>query len=273
MTAQSPDSFVLEHYEQLIARLHPDQVAIWPLISGHNCRVGSFNNWTVFIFTHTGNSGFVTSNGIGEISSTLIGADSIDDTNKDTVRSRLEKHFMLQARDGVVFIYNEGGLSNLANSELAALAYRHELALGLAPVKIFLSHKGFDKPLVRQFKTTLALLGFEPWLDEDAMPAGTNLERGILKGFTDSCAAVFFVTPEFKDENFIATEVDYAIKEKRAKTDRFSIITLVFGDGTAKGKVPDLLHGYVWKEPRSDLEALQEIIRALPVHVGDVRWR
>jgi hypothetical protein len=53
----------------------------------------------------------------------------------------------------------------------------------------------------------------------------------------------------------------------------FSIITLVFGEGAAKGKVPDLLHGYVWKEPKSQLAALQEIIRALPIHVGSVRWR
>ena len=142
-----------------------------------------------------------------------------------------------------------------------------------ATMKIFLSHKGFNKPMVRQFKTTLTLLGFDPWLDEDAMPAGTNLERGILKGFTNSCAAVFFVTPEFKDENFLATEVDYAIKEKRAKAEKFAIITLLFGNGTAKGSIPDLLHGYVWKEPKTDLEALQEIIRALPIHVGSVRWR
>ncbi|PNE10736.1 MAG: hypothetical protein CR217_12655 [Beijerinckiaceae bacterium] len=162
---------------------------------------------------------------------------------------------------------------SLENSELMALMHRHEIALGLAPMRIFLSHKGSNKAWVRQFKTTLALLGFDPWFDEDAMPAGTNLERGILKGFTDSCAAVFFITPEFKDESFLATEVDYAIKEKREKTDRFAIITLVIGDGTVKGKVPDLLHGYVWKEPKSDLEALQEIIRALPIHVGDVRWR
>jgi hypothetical protein len=58
-----------------------------------------------------------------------------------------------------------------------------------------------------------------------------------------NCAAVFFVTQEFKDENFLATEVDYAIKEKRAKADRFAIITLVFGNGAGKGTVPDLLRG------------------------------
>jgi hypothetical protein len=73
--------------------------------------------------------------------------------------------------------------------------------LGIAPTKIFLSHKGSDKIPVRRFKDTLKLLGFDPWLDEDAMPAGTNLQRGVLDGFEKSCAAVFFITPAFKASN------------------------------------------------------------------------
>ena len=40
--------------------------------------------------------------------------------------------------------------------------------------KIFLSHKGSDKATVTDFKETLEVLGYEPWLDEDAMPAGTS---------------------------------------------------------------------------------------------------
>jgi hypothetical protein len=79
-----------------------------------------------------------------------------------------------------------------------------------------------------------------------------------------SCAAVFFITPDFKDEAFLASEVDYAIAEKRQKRDEFSIITLQFVvDGTA-GVIPDLLRRFVWKTPKSDLEALREIVRALP---------
>jgi TIR domain len=269
MTEITLNAFVLEHYEKLIEHSHPEQVKIWPLISGYDCKSGQFQDWWVIIFIHTGNSGFVTTHGVGELPHSLIGSEIINFENKELARSRIEKHFALRPQDGVVFMR----AGSLENSELMALMHRHEIALGLAPMKIFLSHKGSNKPLVRQFKTTLALLGFDPWLDEEAMPAGTNLERGILKGFTDSCAAVFFITPEFRDESFLASEVDYAIKEKRAKKDRFAIVTLVIGDGTVKGKVPDLLHGYVWKEPKSELEALQEIIRALPIHVGDVRWR
>lgn len=142
------------------------------------------------------------------------------------------------------------------------------------PKNIFLSHKGIDKPFVRMYKTTLELLGFSTWLDEDAMVAGVELERGLLQGFKDSCAAIFFITPSFHDVAFLASEINYAIAEKREKKDRFSIITLVFSDTTGvKGSVPELLKQYVWKEPKNDLEALNEIIRALPIMVGTVAWK
>ncbi len=48
--------------------------------------------------------------------------------------------------------------------------------------RIFLSHKGVDKAQIINFKLALEAVGFAPWLDDDAMPAGTSLERGILQG-------------------------------------------------------------------------------------------
>jgi hypothetical protein len=140
--------------------------------------------------------------------------------------------------------------------------------------KIFLSHKGVDKGTVKDFKNTLEALGYSPWIDEDAMPAGTTLERGILQGMQESCGVVFFITPSFKDEGYLETEVNYAISEKRKKGDKFSIISLQFVDQNGnKGKIPELLEHYVWKTPNSHLEALREIIRALPVIVNTVDWR
>jgi TIR domain len=143
-----------------------------------------------------------------------------------------------------------------------------------SPTKIFLSHKGSNKSLVRDFDSTLKILGFDTWLDEDAMHAGVEVERSILQGFKDSCAAVFFITPEFKDENYLATEINYAIAEKREKGNKFSIITLVFKDETENvGEVPPLLKPYKWKEPDTQLEAIREIIKALPIKSDSVEWK
>ena len=149
---------------------------------------------------------------------------------------------------------------------------REEIVLA-ANKRVFLSHKGVDKPLVRRIYNALNMLGFEPWLDENDMNAGTELERALLRGMKESCAAVFFITPDYIDDNFLASEVDYAIAEKRAKNEKFSIITLVLQKKRVKGTVPDLLHKYVWKEPENELEILTEILKSLPINVGPVRWR
>lgn len=140
-----------------------------------------------------------------------------------------------------------------------------------APKKIFLSHKGVDKQMVRTYHATLKELGFDPWLDEEAMSAGANLERALLQGMRDSCAAIFFVTEHYVDEGFLATEVDYAVQEKRRKGARFAIITLDLSGG--RGRVPDLLSPYVWKSPRSEFEALSEILRALPIALPAPQWK
>jgi hypothetical protein len=39
------------------------------------------------------------------------------------------------------------------------------------------------------------------------------------------------------------------------------------------GSVPDLLTTYVFKHPRNDLEALNEIIRSLPITLGLPDWK
>jgi hypothetical protein len=136
--------------------------------------------------------------------------------------------------------------------------------------RIFLSHKSVDKPLVYRYYHALKEAGFDPWLDESNMPAGANLERELLRGFEESCAAVFFITDNFKDENYLATEVDYAVREKRKKGNKFAIITLRY---TNTAPVPGLLDRYIYRDVTNDLEGYRELIRALPIELGAVRWK
>jgi hypothetical protein len=257
---------IVDLYRKEVQRHHPNLIAAWPVISGKNTRVAQFGNWFIVIYEHTGNAVLTVNSSIGALPPQLLGVSDITDSNKDQVRETLERYFALKPSDGMVMFLPNGDIS----SELTKLLKRHEYAMGLTPMKIFLSHKCVDKGLVRNYKTALEILGFDPWLDEDAMAAGVELERGILKGFNESCAAVFFITEHFRDEKFLGSEVNYAIAEKRKKAERFSIITLVFNKD---GEVPPLLQPYVWKEPKSDLEGFREIIKALPVKVGMVHWR
>lgn len=140
--------------------------------------------------------------------------------------------------------------------------------------RIFLSHKSANKPMVRRFYDVLIQLGFQPWLDEEDGTAGDNLHRLLLAGMKASCAAVFFITPDFKDEKYLAHEIELAMQEATERGDRFRIITLSLGDETGvRGVVPDLLRAKLFKEPKSELEALQEILKALPLRVGTTEWR
>lgn len=139
------------------------------------------------------------------------------------------------------------------------------------PQRIFLSHKGVDKPIVRQYFSVLRTIGFDVWLDEDAMVAGVPLERALLQGMKDSCAAVFFLTTNYVDENYLATEINYAIAEKRNRGDLFSIIALLLVDDKGnRPRVPDLLQQFVWKEPTGPLQAIEEILKALPIAANGI---
>jgi hypothetical protein len=85
---------------------------------------------------------------------------------------------------------------------------------------------------------------------------------------------VFFITPQFADEAYLCQEINYAIEEKTAKGDRFAIVTLAFrGQDGSKGLVPPMLRSYVWKEPENELDALSEIVRAIPLELGPPGWR
>jgi hypothetical protein len=137
-------------------------------------------------------------------------------------------------------------------------------------IKIFLSHKSVDKPMVRRYYEALKALGFSPWLDESNMPAGANLERELLAGFEHSCAAVFFITESFKDASYLATEIEYAIMQKRQKRKKFAIITLRYHSSAV---VPGLLTPYIYRDIANDLEGFKVILDALPIELGPVRWK
>ena len=140
--------------------------------------------------------------------------------------------------------------------------------------RIFLSHKSANKPLVRRFKATLSELGFQPWIDEEAGRAGDNLHRLLLDGMKSSCAAVFFITPDFRDELYLKEEIELALDEHTQRGERFRIITLrMTNEHGEHGVVPDILRRFIFAEPQSELEALNSILRGLPIRVGPIEWR
>lgn len=137
-------------------------------------------------------------------------------------------------------------------------------------IRIFLSHKSVDKPLVQRYYEVLKACGFDPWLDDPEMPAGVNPDRGIYKGLAESCAAVFFITENYVDEKYLAAEIDNAVHQKHSKGEKFAIITLRYSNAAP---VPELLGRWKWINVSNDLEGLYELIRALPIELRPPVWK
>ena len=144
------------------------------------------------------------------------------------------------------------------------------------PKKIFLSHRTADKDRVRIFAKALRSLGFDPWLDEEALPSSKPVERTLLAGMNESCAAVFFVTENFIDEGFLSTEIDYALLRRRKLEkvgEEFAIIVLVVEAEVGSIAVPEILQTHRHSSHYTELEAFEALICALPVRTGTVLWR
>ncbi|WP_312266393.1 toll/interleukin-1 receptor domain-containing protein [Neisseria sp.] len=276
---QNPDGkkdlkdIAFEAYKIYIKSQFPDMLSYWPVVAGTHYKLGSYGNFDIVILIDQGPTSFIQTMSIGSLN---LSIPEKEKNNPELIKREISRLMNLNKRDAI-FLFNvnnnyESWSADLER-DLKVNFLQHKLVMNMQPMKIFLSHKSINKDKVRDFKKTLELLGFLPWLDEEAMSAGANLERALQQGMSDSCAAIFFITPDYKDEKYLASEIDYAIARKREE-ENFSIITLVFSNENGeKGIVPTMLKPYVWKEPANDLIALNEILKSLPLEVGDIRFK
>jgi hypothetical protein len=136
---KSIEDWFLEQYRDLVARVHPTFTAAWPVLSGHNRIVGTIGDDIVLILIHTGVSTMTSTRGLGKIDPTIAGGASISDDTRELIRANLARHFRLTPSDGVIFVtQTQVGGGGVARRELQQLLMKHEIVMGLAPVKIFL---------------------------------------------------------------------------------------------------------------------------------------
>lgn len=133
--------------------------------------------------------------------------------------------------------------------------------------RIFLSHKGINKPLVEKIDRALRLLNLKTWFDRDDLAAGDTLVRGVDNAFAGCAAAVFFISSDYVDAGVISKEIDRAVHEAALRKDSFRIIPLVLAQhGGSDEHVPSPFQTLVWKTI-DDVEIVPIILRALPASV------
>ena len=130
--------------------------------------------------------------------------------------------------------------------------------------RIFLSHKGANKPLIDKVDQALRLLGLRTWFDRDDLAAGDPLVRGVDNAFAECSTAVFFLSGQFADAGVIQREIDRAIHEQAMRVDGFRVIPIVLAQhGGSDDRVPNPLKTLVWKTV-DDIDIVPTILRALP---------
>jgi hypothetical protein len=133
--------------------------------------------------------------------------------------------------------------------------------------KIFLSHKGVNKPLVEKIDQALRMLNLKTWFDRDDLAAGDTLVRGVDNAFSSCSAAVFFISGDYVDAGVIQNEIDRAIHEAAMRNESFRIIPLVLAQhGGNDAHVPVPLQTLVWKTV-DDVDIVPSVLRALPEHM------
>lgn len=130
--------------------------------------------------------------------------------------------------------------------------------------RIFLSHKGANKPLIEKVDKALRLLGLKTWFDRDDLAAGDSLVRGVDNAFAECSAAVFFLSGQFADAGVIQREINRAIHEQAMRADGFRVIPIVLAQhGGSDDRVPAPLKTLVWKTV-DDIDIVPTILKALP---------
>lgn len=130
--------------------------------------------------------------------------------------------------------------------------------------RIFLSHKGANKPLITRIDRALQMLNLKTWFDSDDLAAGDTLVRSVDNAFEGCSAAVFFISGDFLDSGVIRNEINRAIHEQSMRSDGFRVIPLVLAQhGGSDDRVPAPLKTLVWKTV-DDIDIIPTILRALP---------
>lgn len=130
--------------------------------------------------------------------------------------------------------------------------------------RIFLSHKGVNKPLVEKIDAALRQIGLKTWLDKYDLPVGEALVRNVDDAFASCRAAVFFITGDYVDAGVIRLEIDRARNDSITRSTPLKIIPLVLRQyGGTDANVPEPLRILKW-ETVDDIDILPTIIRSIP---------
>jgi len=92
---------------------------------------------------------------------------------------------------------------------------------------IFISHSSKDDALVKALGKSLAIQGFEPWVDSRQLKGGDELEPKIKQAIEQARAFIVVLSLNAFNSPWILKEVKYAQKVKKEQGDDYPVIPLL----------------------------------------------
>lgn len=95
------------------------------------------------------------------------------------------------------------------------------------PISVFLSHHSADKPAIRQLATALTRRGLLPWLDEDRLSLGVDIDQQLTQAIRAGVVTVVLLTPDSLASGWVDQELRLAMElEARSDPPRRCILPL-----------------------------------------------
>jgi formylglycine-generating enzyme required for sulfatase activity len=107
--------------------------------------------------------------------------------------------------------------------------------------RVFLSHAGPDKPVVRRIATELRAAGHETWLDEDDLLVGESIPAAVERGLGDADFVVLCLSKVAAERGWVEAERDATMMQQfRERKER--ILPVRLDEVTPPGLVRPLAH-------------------------------
>jgi hypothetical protein len=103
----------------------------------------------------------------------------------------------------------------------------HASSGGYAPTRVFVSHNRKDKPWVRRLVTQLRELGLNVFFDEDSIPGGAAIAKGLDDAIESCDYTIVVLSPASVESSWVAREIAIATQLDPDARDRRLIPVMI----------------------------------------------
>ena len=133
--------------------------------------------------------------------------------------------------------------------------------------RVFLSHAGPDKPVVRRIAAALRAAGHDPWLDEDDILVGESIPSAVERGLHEADFVVLCLSKAAAERGWVEAERDATMMQQfRERKER--ILPVRLEEVTPPGLVRPLAHVDLFPDEQSFHRGIARLTDSIAAHAA-----